>query len=41
MKTIVQFKSINSFFTKRLLAEKVTENDLEKFCLMHTDRLLL
>ena len=37
MKTILHFKSINSFSTERLLAEKVTENDLEKFCLMHTN----
>lgn len=37
MKTILQFKSINSFTTARLFAEKVTENDLEKFRLMHTN----
>lgn len=37
MKTILQFKSINSFTTARLLAEKVTEHDLEKFRLMHTN----
>ncbi len=37
IKTILQFTSINSFSTERLLAEKVTEHDLEKFRLMHTN----
>jgi [ribosomal protein S5]-alanine N-acetyltransferase len=37
MKTILQFKSINFFSTERLIAKKITENDLEKFRLMHTN----
>jgi hypothetical protein len=37
MKTILQFKSINSFSTKRLIAEKLQASDLEKFRIMHTN----
>lgn len=37
MKTILQFKSINSFSTKRLIAEKVQASDLDKFRAMHTN----
>lgn len=37
MKNILQFKSIFSFSTEILFAEKVSEKDLEKFHLMHND----
>ncbi len=38
MKTILQFKSIASYSTKRLLAKKVQASDLEKFRTMHTNK---
>lgn len=41
MKTITQFKSIYSFSTKRLFAEKVTENDLEIFRQMHMNETVM
>jgi GrpB-like predicted nucleotidyltransferase (UPF0157 family)/predicted acetyltransferase len=37
MKTIIQFKSIDSFTTNRLLAEKIKSSDLDKFISMHTN----
>ncbi len=37
MKTITQFKSIDSFTTDRLLAEKIKSSDLDKFSSMHTN----
>lgn len=37
MKAITQFKSIDSFSTNRLLAEKVKDSDLDKFIRMHTN----
>ena len=37
MKTIISFKSIEFFSTERLVAFKVTTDDLEKFAIMHSD----
>jgi RimJ/RimL family protein N-acetyltransferase len=37
MKTITQFKSIDSFTTDRLFAEKIKPSDLDKFSSMHTN----
>jgi ribosomal-protein-alanine N-acetyltransferase len=37
MKTIMQFKSLDSFTTDRLLAEKIKMSDLDKFARMHTN----
>lgn len=37
MKTITQFKSIDSFTTDRLFAEKIKPSDLDKFFSMHTN----
>lgn len=37
MKTILKFNSINSFSTKRLVAEKVQDSDLDKFRVMHSN----
>ena len=37
MKTITQFKSIESFSTERLSAYKINENDIDKFINMHTN----
>ncbi len=37
MKTITQFKSIESFSTARLSAYKINENDIDKFITMHTN----
>ena len=37
MKTIINFKSIETFSTERLAAFKVTADDLEKFVIMHSD----
>lgn len=37
MKTITQFKSIDSFTTDRLFAEKIKVSDLNKFVNMHTN----
>lgn len=38
MKTIIQFKSIESFTTNRLFAEKIKAGDLDKFANMHTNQ---
>jgi len=37
MKTIINFKSIESFSTERLTAFRVTADDLEKFVIMQSD----
>ncbi len=37
MKTITAFTSIESFSTERLIAFKITVNDLDKFIMMHSD----
>jgi GrpB-like predicted nucleotidyltransferase (UPF0157 family)/RimJ/RimL family protein N-acetyltransferase len=37
MKTIINFKSIESFSTERLTAIKITADDLDKFITMHND----
>jgi hypothetical protein len=37
MKTIINFKSIESFSTEKLIAFKITANDLDKLITMHSD----
>lgn len=37
MKSIIQFKSIDFFYTTRLFAKKIDANDLEKFMVMNSD----
>jgi [ribosomal protein S5]-alanine N-acetyltransferase len=37
MKMIIQFKSIDSFSTARLIAKKINASDLDKFIVMNAD----